>query len=282
MKKIDWVEIPAGKFRVGLDKNQLRRIRKELGNTFGRVLELDLAHHDITHKTVELPTFYIARFPVTHEQMDAFFAQYSELNSMRVQPSPDALPNFPEEASWYIADLVSHWVGGRLPTANEWEKAARGTTGWLYPWGNKWDASCGNITGSPNQLGYPEVAKDIIWTVKTPVDGYPTGASPFGVWDMVGNVREWTMTVKPLTHTRLEGFIVKGKSAKNPVEPVWYYHITARERVVNAHDVPFYIGFRPVKDEWEPQLWSGFGAALSEKAFSRVWENDEDAVYDDL
>ena len=99
---------------------------------------------------------------------------------------------------------------------------------------------------------------------------------------MVGNVREWTMTVKPLTHTRLEGFIVKGKSAKNPVEPVWYYHITARERVVNAHDVPFYIGFRPVKDEWEPQLWSGFGAALSEKAFSRVWENDEDAVYDDL
>ena len=282
MNKIDWVEIPAGKFRSGLNKSQLNRIQKELGKNFGKVLELDLAHFDIAHRTVELPTFYIARFPVTHAQMDAFFAQYPELKDLRVLPSRDALPNFPEEASWHIADLFSHWIGGRLPTANEWEKAARGTNGWLYPWGNKWDASRANITGSPNQPGYPEVAKDIIWSAKTPVDGYPSGVSPYGVWDLVGNVREWTMTVKPLPNTRLEGFEVKGKSAKTSVEPVWYHHITAHERVVSAHDVPFYIGFRPVKDKWEPQLWSGFGTASSEIAFSRVWENDEDVVYDDL
>jgi formylglycine-generating enzyme required for sulfatase activity len=264
MLELDWVEIPAGKFQSGLYSNQLTRIRNELGETFSRVLSLDLVHYNMAHRTIELPTFYMARFPITHVQMDTFFTCYAELNSKRVRHSPDVLPNFPEEASWYIADLFSHWVGGRLPTAAEWEKAARGSKGWLYPWSNKWDPSRGNFTGSPGQPGYPAIARDIIWTAKTPVDGYPTGASPYEVWDMVGNVAEWTMTVKPIPNTHQEGFVVKGNSAKDPVEPLWYYHITARERVVSALDVPFYIGFRPVKDVWGRNLWQGFSTVINQ------------------
>jgi formylglycine-generating enzyme required for sulfatase activity len=131
-------------------------------------------------RKVTLPEYWIARTPVTNTQYKAFVdaTGYRPPQHWQVGQIPKGKENHPVvNVDWTDAGNFSAWAGVRLPTEQEWEKAARGTDGREYPWG-AW------------QPGRSNSAEAGIGTT-TPVDRFPSGASPYGVLDIAGNVWEW-------------------------------------------------------------------------------------------
>lgn len=182
LPEIDWVDVPAGPFLYGEDK---------------------------VPKT--LPGFQIARYPVTNRQFQAFIDdggyqadEWWQGLAERPEPEPGFWngPNLPlETVSWFEAVAFCRWLearlrergrlpadmGLRLPTEEEWEKAARGTDGREYPWGGEFASDRANLDETvgkdgPHYLGQASA-----------VGLYPLGQSPYGLLDMVGNVWEWCM-----------------------------------------------------------------------------------------
>jgi formylglycine-generating enzyme required for sulfatase activity len=171
--EVTWVDVPAGGFLMG----------SATSDAFA-------GSDEKPQHTVYLDAFSIMQIEVTNAmyakcvevgacEPPSSRASFNPINRSHYYENPE-FANYPVVyVSWEDASNYCAWAGGRLPTEAEWEKAARGSDGRLYPWGDELpDAQRGNFDGNVADT--------------TPVGAYPTGVSPYGALDMAGNVREWT------------------------------------------------------------------------------------------
>lgn len=194
-----------------------------------------------------LDVFYITRYPVTEHQMHPF--EQSRRN-FKMGESTHEL--FRPAIVYWRKDVESFcaWAGARLPSPREWEKAGRGPDGFLYPWGNEWDPRRCNFVDADGFLGYPPPTFRTS-NGATKVNAYPKGASPYGVRDMAGNLREFTS----------QQGIAKGYNGRYAnQEFLWVEHLLARETSDSTGGPKDPLCFRLVLDHRERQHWPGFRA----------------------
>jgi formylglycine-generating enzyme required for sulfatase activity len=160
----EWCHVPAGEFLMGSNN-----------------------HHDDEQPQhrVNLPAFYIVKTPVTNAQYKRFVDAQGHRTPSHWQNGqiPKGKEHHPVvRVGWRDAMAFCQWAGVQLPSEAQWEKAARGTDGRLYPWGNQ--------PPTDKLCNFNNNVKDT-----TPVNDYPDGTSPYGCLDVAGNVWEWTSSL---------------------------------------------------------------------------------------
>ena len=161
----DMVLVNAGGFTRGIDNTKTENFMDEA-----------------PAKMIYLSTYYIDKFEVSN-------SKYTEFIIATDHPAPAYWDhrklNQPSQpvtgVNWFDSDTYCRWANKRLPTEAEWEKAARGPAGSIYPWGNELDYSKANFAKGKTGKKY----------ITSPVDAHPKGVSYYGAYNMAGNVFEW-------------------------------------------------------------------------------------------
>lgn len=255
---MEMIYIPAGEFTMGWE------------GTDSTISILPGPYPDFLVHKVILEGYWIDKYEVTNGQYQQCVEDgvCRSCNQNNIPPQGKGYFTSPEYAeypvvnvSWYMARDYCGWADRRLPTEAEWEKAARGTDGRKYPWGNDnysesyaniCDANCpsakkGNISNPNFDDGFAGPA---------PVDSFPNGASPYGAMDMAGNVWEWTSTsAEPYPYVANDGRegqydIADGEKWPERIlrggpwnDGVWYQRSSFRYRAVAIY-WNFNMGFR--------------------------------------
>ncbi|MEI6519693.1 MAG: bifunctional serine/threonine-protein kinase/formylglycine-generating enzyme family protein [bacterium] len=159
----EMILIPMGEFLMGSAKTDKNALKAEM-----------------PQREVNLDAYYIYKTEVTVAQ----YRKFCTATGRKMPNAPDWgwQNNHPiVNVNWNDAKAYADWAGVALPTEAQWEKAARGTDGRIYPWGNEWD----NSKLQCSKVKWGDAGKT------APVGSFSTGASPYGVMDMTGNVWEW-------------------------------------------------------------------------------------------
>ena len=179
----DRVLVPAGQATVGTDRE---RLVQQLAGSGGRV---SWYSDEIPERKAPVPEFLIDRTEVTNQRFKTIFADHL---------FPPNLANHPVvNVTWAKASEFCEKAGGKLPSEEQWERAARGDDGRVYPWGNEFDTGKAMFMGSTGvsrlKVGSFELEQsgENMTGGTAPADSRPDGASPFGALNMAGNVWEW-------------------------------------------------------------------------------------------
>ena len=171
----EMIYIPAGNFLLGSDLS---------------VDEYAIEGEETPQMRVYLDGYWIGKTEVTNAEylkcVEAGYCQQGGYMSLYT-------PEYQDRPVTYVtvdqAERFCSWIGGRLPTEFEWEKAARGTDGRIYPWGSEEPSLENDRANVPNYVDKDGEGYDLVT-----VGSFPTGASPYGLMDMAGNAWEWTST----------------------------------------------------------------------------------------
>jgi iron(II)-dependent oxidoreductase len=177
------VKIPAGTFLMGSDKKVDRNAyQPEFPQ---RRVYLDSYEID----KYEVTTVQFLKFVLATDRKPLIDWQYEGGNFQETMANHPVM-----HVSWFDADAYCRWAGKRLPTSAEWEKAARGEDGRIYPWGNE---PAGLSRANFGRTGLSGPVRDrperlLLYPPIISVDKYDNGVSPYGVFQLAGNVAEWT------------------------------------------------------------------------------------------
>lgn len=219
----EMILVAAGPFEYGMNQSEVKRIVALLKERM-----VDFYRTELPKETKTLKAYYIDRHEVTNEQYGRFLKEtghrtplywkYPQFNGKR-QPVVGV--------GWGDAESYCRWAGKRLPGEEEWEKAARGTDGRIWPWGNESDDKKYNGRTWAN-------------FASVNVGSFPAGNSPYGVSDMAGNV--WEMT----SGTWSEGArVMRGGSFLNTNADI---RVTVRWAAQDEDRGANWLGFRCVME----------------------------------
>ncbi|MBN2378333.1 SUMF1/EgtB/PvdO family nonheme iron enzyme [candidate division WOR-3 bacterium] len=249
--EIEWIHVPAGSFYMGCPE-----------------WDEDAYDDEMPQHSVYLNGYYISKYEITNAQFCEFLNEngnlyqgfecivleggwelcqiYESSGKYYVDAGKEDYPVI--DVTWYGAKGFCQWIGGRLPTEAEWEKAARGTDMRKYPWGDE------DPTEARAKYGDPDSTR--VNTV--PVGYYTDGVSAYGCFEMAGNVAEWVADWYYYDY-------YEESPEENPPRPetgsykvfrggCWYWWYDSDLRCTDREkDYPYLafidLGFRPVKDE---------------------------------
>jgi formylglycine-generating enzyme required for sulfatase activity len=188
-KDVDMLLVPAGEFLMGSDADDALAECEKYHNYCQR----NRYENEEPPHIVYLDTFYIDKYEVTNGLFAACVqvgvCQSPKDSRSMSRSSYYGNPQYEDypviHVDWNMAEAYCEWRGARLPSEAEWEKAARGTDGRTYPWGEGVDCSYANHGGGNNMC-----VGDT-----SPVGSYESGRSFYGAYDMAGNVWEWVSSL---------------------------------------------------------------------------------------